>query len=352
MVSAAAQKPPTDPIDPFTNASQAAWTIFAQINGRADINSKDTLWERWARPEDLLNTSLISPKFPSLVVHRDINPAPLRQDRAYEMDIATNVDAADVIAQPAATTSGCTNAHTTKQVNLNDAIFDYARENKLVTGQEITNRAIDHGSFEFPRDARAVKSAWGDVKEVNDASEFHTQTIDGKVVKVLRGFHLAARELPNWFWATWEHKSNCELPVNQCSPKGRCEDKFGFVNGSSKPDPRLLDLFKKYNVDAVFLNYRLVGVQLDFTDTQGKLSSDTNGQPTLLGNSVIEERGDFKNSSCISCHAMAYLDSTGRANELTKANRLPTGIPAIVGSPTTTTIMQTGFLWTFTNRTN
>ena len=70
-------------------------------------------------------------------------------------------------------------------------------------------------------------------------------------------------------------------------------------------------------------NYRLDGVQIRFVDSDGK--------PTLSGNSIIEGENvgmNLKQSSCIRCHALSSIknDGTDGITLLTPTNN-PVGEP-------------------------
>ena len=114
----------------------------------------------------------------------------------------------------------------------------------------------------------------------------------------LIAMHVITKQLPNWTWATFEHKDNT------CYGKFlNPRDNFGFPSGATVPSPALQSVFSHYGVDtSVADNYRLIGAQTDFTD-------DT-GRPIILGNSVTEA-GFQTTSSCITCHGRASVTSSG-----------------------------------------
>ena len=173
--------------------------------------------------------------------------------------------------------------------------------------------------------------------------------------QILLSFHISTKDLPNWYWATFEHVAN----QGRCDWLG-CNDSFGYA-APSTPDgngdglqgrasnyvpphqltdvdgstvgafalakayvgvdqitERLTDLFKAIGIatdaeanrsgrptpqDRAWLSYRLKGSQIDFVTPTGR--------PTLLGNSVTEA-GFVNSASCISCHSRAAIDENGR----------------------------------------
>lgn len=159
---------------------------------------------------------------------------------------------------------------------------------------------------------------------------------------VLMSFHISSKDIPQWVWTTFEHKSN----PGRCDYTG-CNDSFGFsteqeTNAHShnylapkyhsdglsessivfKRDDKYTEdnvqsdalnaMFTYYDIasnkkqtslfpttqDAAWQHYRLKGSQVDFTDHQGRA--------THLGNSITEG-GFMGQSSCIGCHARAGI---------------------------------------------
>lgn len=97
----------------------------------------------------------------------------------------------------------------------------------------------------------------------------------------LVGLHIITKDIPNWFWTTFEHVDNPDANIGNLdrhSPPGK-----GYppeVEGT------------------VWRFYRLRGTQVDFVTSVGR--------PTILGNTQIE--GSFQeSSSCITCHARASI---------------------------------------------
>ncbi|MEO0470954.1 MAG: hypothetical protein AAF206_15105, partial [Bacteroidota bacterium] len=89
--------------------------------------------------------------------------------------------------------------------------------------------------------------------------------------------------------------------------------------------PALEALFRKHNLPDIFRKYQLRGTQTEYTDRQGN--------PTILGNSVLENNM-VQTSSCISCHAMATLNG-GSNSFVTVSQPMPPGFRFGI-SPTNT----------------
>lgn len=187
-----------------------------------------------------------------------------------------------------------------------------------------------------------------------DGADSHSRSLKAEP-HILIAFHIVSKDLPNWFWSTFEHAAN----PGRCDWTG-CNDSFGHASitapqvdseGLQGPaanyvpphqlkkigDNRaaVFDLAKTYadddritpalgNLlaatqiadapqinrsgrpapqDKAWRSYRLKGSQTGFVSSTGR--------PTLLGNSVTEA-GLVNSSSCISCHARAAIDAHGQ----------------------------------------
>jgi hypothetical protein len=174
---------------------------------------------------------------------------------------------------------------------------------------------------------------------------------------ILLSFHISSKDLPNWFWATFEHVAN----QGRCDWTG-CNDSFGYlatavpeidksrsgallapernftpphettkaagydqsafalaeryldVDSISEPLDAILSAYqigtssginrtgRPTPRDFAWRSYRLKGTQTDFVTPSG--------HPTRLGNSVTEA-GFVNTASCITCHARAGATKEG-----------------------------------------
>ncbi|MDW9667809.1 hypothetical protein GOB27_14565 [Sinorhizobium meliloti] len=112
------------------------------------------------------------------------------------------------------------------------------------------------------------------------ATDEGTQQIQTKPFGLV-GLHIITKDIPNWFWATFEHASNPNPEV-------------GSLDRYSPADTG----FPREVAGTIWENYRLRGTQVDFVDAAGR--------PTTLANTQIE--GGFQaSSSCITCHARTSI---------------------------------------------
>jgi hypothetical protein len=205
-------------------------------------------------------------------------------------------------------------------------------------------RVLRYGgsAIDLKESAIAIKVARGAIQP-RDASNYFTTSEDYGVI----AFHLTARKLPQWIWATWEHDSEAEhdkAPVDKGGRGLHLKDSFG-CDARGCPSKALEDLMKALKVpEVLWRHYRLIGTQI--------YSTDGRGDKIPLGNPQIEQ-GPLDKMSCINCHAQAAFDCKGVGTEfltrvgppdpkfftsphLVKADRGP-----CAGKPS----MQLDFLW-------
>lgn len=285
--SAAGARAPTS--NPAANTpDQFAWQLFTQLNQPIPNDPQGRVaWEGWALASDVFADPNATPDWDALTA------APLTADQFAPMPLqqmfAHPADALSPQFDPQASPFGG------NETRLNRAAFDFIVANQLwyVEGQEAMfaqNRPVV-----FPIDAKEVKAQWRLVTRA-DAPLFHTVTLtntDGQVeIWGLTALHITTKDLPNWFWATFEHKSNPNI------------DAVIPTHDSAGLPPQL--------VGTVWENYVLRGTQIDFVDATGR--------PTRLANSQIEA-GFEATSSCITCHARSTIGAP-RPGQEQFANRL------------------------------
>lgn len=182
-------------------------------------------------------------------------------------------------------------------VHLNPTLTTYLRKENLWNRVGIDSYTSAGKKIVMPQGAIEIKANWIPVDGGGSTGYVTMQDGQGKTWKLV-AMHLISKQLPNWTWATFEHKDNT------CYGKFlQPRDDFGFPKGATAPSGALQQVFAHYGLDeSVASNYRLDGAQTDFTD-------DT-GRPVVLGNSVTEA-GFQTTSSCITCHGRATVDSAG-----------------------------------------
>jgi hypothetical protein len=103
----------------------------------------------------------------------------------------------------------------------------------------------------------------------------------------LTGFHMTSKDLPNWFWATFEHVDNPPPEIPDRDRYTKLREPGGRLREVPSP---LKNTYWQY--------YVLRGTQVDFVDSTGS--------PTILGNTQLEG-GMQVTSSCMGCHARSTI---------------------------------------------
>jgi hypothetical protein len=218
------------------------------------------------------------------------------------------------------------------EVRMNRAAFDMIRDNELYSRTGLAAayqkaQAADNPDFiQFAPAAKAVKGAWGPIDDAQKP-RYHWRTINGKTYGLL-ALHVTTKDLPLWFWCDFIHAD-----VEPQEP-GPSQDTTTRGPGAAHGKDGVRD----ETAGSKWANYRLKGSQTEFTDARG--------QPTRLGNHVLEG-SNVSSSSCITCHAMAGIDATGQG----KVYSFPVGVP-----PTSEfgfsggRLLQTDFLYSMPHR--
>jgi hypothetical protein len=281
-----------------------AWDEVAPTPG--PVASQPSLLQSVQNPTEL--KFFDPPKFSEDIADRlgvEVDPSPLAQPN---LNFATQLSPA--ISTPTVDVQDLGN-----ETRMNRATFDFVVSKRLynIEGQEdFLRRGL---AIEFPADSIEVKAAWRlfSERELDPERTFEDLNGDGTVADNERGLallqrrfyvayglatdegtqqvqtkpfglvglHIITKDIPNWFWATFEHASN-PLP------------EVGNLDRHSPPETGSPQEVSR----TVWENYRLRGTQVDFVDATGR--------PTTLGNTQIE--GGFQaSSSCITCHARASI---------------------------------------------
>jgi hypothetical protein len=220
------------------------------------------------------------------------------------------------------------------EVRMNRESYDFVRDQTLFNIEGL-GAVFDGGTelLSFPANAKEVKARWRVIGET-DKPRYHWVDVmlaDGNtVVFGLSALHITTKDLPNWFWATFEHIDNEKSELEGGLP-GNPGWLAPSVDRYSCPEaPVGCRAPPEFVANTKWENYVLRGTQTDFTDSRGR--------PTILANSVIEA-GFQATSSCISCHARASFDGAGRFLSIFKSQSPLVGD---VGSPDPAWFFQNG----------
>jgi hypothetical protein len=315
----------TDPNPAMNNPDQLAWTLFLTVNADAKTaNNNNALFETWALDGQ---TFIPNPVWPT-------TPAPVAAgERALGLVVQRH--RAGGAAAPAVVPGG----NATEETRRNKPDFDFIVQNNLFKVSGLKAAFAANKQLSFPIDSIEVKANWvevGALKNFNGftgtpeeaAKIYHVNSAGGKQYALV-AMHLISKLVPNWTWATFEHKDN----PGRCDVIG-CKDAFGaqpaFVPPQSPTEPTnnhyadctktpaLAALFAKANIDPAYVNYCLKGSQADFTDNTGLA--------IRLGNSVTE-RFFVEQASCMTCHGRAAWDQTGHATSFAGFDPISINLP-------------------------
>ncbi len=300
-----------DPNPAVNNPDKQSWELFMTVNTAASgPNNNNAVFETWASDGDTFKPT---PAWPVGQPQVEIGERALGLVlRRAHPRISPQVlpGGRDLVGE---------------ETRRNRPDFDFIVNNNLfrVSGLEAAFQAGK--PIAFPVDSIEVKANWVAVdrlKEFNGfdgspaeaAKAYHVNSADGKPYALV-SFHIISKLVPNWTWATFEHKDN----PGRCDVIG-CRDTFGAAtqdvaplspveSSTHYPDcaktPEVLALFAHARIDPAFVNYCLKGSQADFTDSSGLA--------VRVGNSVTEN-GFVSQASCMSCHARAAFDTSGHAS--------------------------------------
>jgi hypothetical protein len=195
------------------------------------------------------------------------------------------------------------------EVRMNKDTLTFVKDQDLYTidGQE-TLFARGVANIQFPAGAKEIKAQWRQIPDTEE-KRYHSCRYKGKLYG-LTGLHILTKDLPNWFWATFEHVDNNTPGKPGYSVPWLLKSRDAF----SCPPEHLDcgDFPKGIGLEGTkWENYRLRGTQVDFVGSTGS--------PTLLANSQMET--DFQtSSSCMTCHARATIGQ--RLGTAREGNRL------------------------------
>lgn len=310
------------PTAPAATTEETAWRLFIAAN--CPGSGTKVVWENWIEQSQLYPASAGGVAALNARPAKRLHGSPLAralsgQLRGLRALLTPSTDCDNMRGPPS---NVIKNAKICEEARLNPdaATFVTSKNYQIRSGQ--IHAAQTGTDIEFTAPSIEVKVDWipgTDFKPpftcANPPKDVHVEEIDGTCY-AMAGMHISSKLAKNWIWATFEPQSMLTNPL-RCITFGNCNDPWGSnpatssggANGFTQLTPALQSLMTQANLAPEFMNYRLDGVQTDFTTA--------NGAPTLLGNSVIEGEnvGMKKNTaSCITCHSESAIQKTGTDN--------------------------------------
>jgi hypothetical protein len=300
--------PWTEPHDSTIAAERSdeyAWRLFVALNWPADPATRmsDThahlgeegpvVWETWRSAG-------------SVYLNRGADPGPWLPARAEDELPAHRFEAVSAKELPylrhivggvmVPVSNPLLESRRLTEIRMNRTAFEFIRARELynIEGQL---RAYASAGAAFPYGAKEIKAKWRPIRE-DERSRYHTLELalpDGtRRLYGLTGLHVASKDLPTWFWATFEQVDNPSLPDNE---GWQLPSRDHFACGKEKPDcnraPAGIGL-----EGTVWQYYRLRGTLTRYTDGAG--------EPQRLANSELES-GMQESASCVTCHSRAAI---------------------------------------------
>ena len=320
-----------------TDPSKAAWQLFVALN--QPVHPDTVVWETWPSAAYVFGDPNREIEWPGDRSRRVLDLMPVQQ--TLFQDVIR--DQSEREGRPTPRFEPVPRS----EVRMNRAAFQwiktfnmwYLRDTRQsdYMGQEGHYEAYKDGvipDVSLPYGSITIKAAWIPIPDSLRAGYF-TRTVDDTLFG-LNAFHIAAKNLPNWFWATWENVRN---PRREAVTY---PDTYGLIAGTNLVSPELIAYFENAGMDTSLWNqYRLNGTQTNFTDAQG--------HPTRLANSVLEA-GFTARSSCMTCHARSTIGKD--ADRLDAFEHIHMGTPHphwFSGREDTTAkkYLQLDFMWSF-----
>jgi hypothetical protein len=298
---------PQDTTSAIYSPDEYAWRVFVALNWPATLETRQSdpakklgadgpvTWETWMNARDvfLRDGSDPGPWFEMASVAstrgaKEFDEHPLQQTIRSSPELVPKFDIGAAVNKR-------------NETRLNRQTYEFVLANQLfnLDGQlALFDRGVQ--SISFPPASKEIKAQWREIKE-QDKSRYHWHQ-EGEKIYGLTAMHITTKDVPNWFWATFEHVENPKLPDNE---GWRLESRDSFACKDSAPtcnmSPKGIGL-----ENTKWSYYRLRGVQTDFVDARGNMNRLANSQP---------EQGFQTSSSCITCHARATI---GRESGLPK----------------------------------
>ncbi|CAM4222691.1 hypothetical protein [Serratia silvae] len=312
----------------MNDPDKMAWTLFLEVNADAKTQeNNNALFETWASDGDTFQPT---PTWPVTA-----NPLALKPRALSLTELRAHSAGGSAVEVVPGNKTGKNPAEETRR---NRPAFDFIVANNLYKVSGLKAAYAANKKLSFPVDSIEVKANWVEVSELHefngftgtlaDAQELYHVNSVGDKHYALVAMHVISKVVPNWTWATFEHKDN----PGRCDVFG-CKDNFGAQPAAVAPisaveskqhypdcakTPELTALFQQAKIDPAFTNYCLKGSQADFTD-------DT-GLAIRLSNSVTE-KGFVAQGSCMTCHGRAAFDDTGKMSSFAGFDSVSINLP-------------------------
>jgi hypothetical protein len=282
-------KAPQDSDAAAAHSDEYAWRLFVALNWPVDANH--VVWQDWLATGNVYLEGGVDPGPWS--AHRTELPLERRFETVSRKDLPNLRHIVGGVMVPVI--DAVADARRLTEVRLNRTSFEFIRSRRLYGEAGLRRALSSRQALSLPYGARQVKAKWRPINE-SERGRYYTMELtlaDGtRRLYGLTALHIASKDLPDWFWATFEQVDNPTLADND---GWELPSRDRFACGSEPPDcnraPSGIGL-----EGSVWQYYRLRGTLTQYTDSQGR--------PQRLANSELES-GIQPSASCITCHARA-----------------------------------------------
>lgn len=295
---------PRDPQAAATQSDEYAWHLFVALNWPASPVARTAdrrarfgadrpvVWESWQSAGEVYLQSGADPG-PWLPGH------PVAPDRRFEtLSLQDLLKARHIVGGVMVPlVDPISAAKRLTEIRMNRKTYEFIRVRELYNLEGQMRAFTDGRAVSFPYGSQEVKAKWRPIS-ISESRRYHTTLVtlaDGtKRLYGLTALHIVSKDLPHWFWATFEQVDNPALADGE---GWQLPSRDRFACGAQPADcnlaPRNIGL-----EDTVWQYYRLRGTLTRFVDSRDK--------PELLANSELET-GLQKSASCITCHSRASI---------------------------------------------
>lgn len=283
---------PTDTATAMNEPDRYAWQLFVSLSWpthkrscHADNNKTLgdkglTVWETWAAREQIFLDNAEKPK-------------------SWRNNCRNNYEALP---------KGDVSDFKDETVRMNKKAHNFIRDNELYSLDEQERLAkLGVRDIDFPIGSKEIKAHWTIIDEYAKP-RYHWVEVEREnetIIYGLTALHITSKDLPTWFWATFEHVDNeYYWPTVHREKFGG----WGVASADSAACPKnnlaCNEVPKGFGLEGTkWENYRLRGTQIDWVDNRG--------EPVVLANSQIEGFMVQETVSCLSCHAFGVKGASG-----------------------------------------
>ena len=301
-------------LDVINNPDKFAWSTFIEISKPSTPGNpeSETVWQKeWANAEDVFFDPTKEAEWAKIVglpLLRDVNKGlPLQLREFNEMLLKMGLTKQQIKSLHKADLCVAVDSSILNETKMNKPAFDFIMNKKMFNAEGVEAMFASQSKIDAPIEAKEIKAIWKPITEA-EKSLYHFVEGQGKIYGLV-SLHIITKDLPNWTWATFEHKNNECLDEAENDPILKSIDRYG-KDASGGMSKELKEDFARNGMPEKWNNYILRGTQTNFTTPTGEI--------IILGNTYTEN-GFVTSSSCITCHSRATV---GPHKPNTRLNKL------------------------------